>query len=240
MNAFAQSRADAEGPRIIALNWGIWNEVGLAAETIKNMLGARTESAPRPASHPLYDHKINDGSDDRILRKLYDVREMWVLNEHRTLGGIALMPGTGYLEVARAALAEFGETGPFEIRDLFFLRPLRVDDGAHKMVEVRLRPNPEGYEMTVRSEFVAEDRSGWEQHGQARLLLRRLLPVVPVDLAAVVARCGEFRTPADTDDLQSRQEAFLRFGPRWRVLKRAAFGAGEAIGEVESGRKLSR
>ncbi len=235
MNAYAQSKASDDKPYFLALNWGIWNEVGLAAETIRSMLGTRKESEPRPASHPLFDHKLNDGSDDRILRKSYSVRDMWVLNEHRTKGGIPLLPGTGYLELARAALSEFGETGSFEIRDLFFLRPLRVDDGETKTVEVRLKPTPEGYDMIVRSEFEAEDRSGWENHGQARLLLRRLLPVVPVDIDQLVARCGPARTPADTDDMQSPQEAFLRFGPRWRVLKRAAFGDREAYGELSLG-----
>ena len=233
LNAYAQSKAGREdGPYTVALNWGIWNEVGLAADTIRAMLGAQTESAPRPASHPLFDHKVNDGSDDRILRKSMDVRQMWVLNEHRTKGGIALLPGTGYLELARAALGEFGETGPFEIRDLFFLRPLRVDDGDAKNVEVRLKPTPEGYEMVVRSEYASEGAEGWEQHGQARLLLKRLLPVVPIQPEVIAARCGPMRTPADTEDLQSQQERHLRFGPRWRVLKRASFGDGEAYGEL--------
>ena len=232
LNAFAQSKVSDEAPYVVALNWGIWNEVGLAADTIKAMVGERKESAPRPAVHPLFGHKVNDGSDDRILRTQYDVQKMWVLNEHRTKGGIALMPGTGYLELARAALAEFGETSAFEIRDLFFLRPLRVDDGTTKTVEVRLKPTPEGYDMVVRSEYVGEDRAGWEQHGQARLLMRKLLPVVPIDTAQIGARCGASRTPADTDGLQSLQEKHLRFGPRWRVLKRAAFGSGEAYGEL--------
>ena len=232
LNAFAQSRAGREGPEMVAVNWGIWNEVGLAADTIRAMSGAKKESEPRPATHPLFDHKINDGSDDRILRASYDPKDMWVLNEHRTAGGIALMPGTGYLEVARAALEEFGETSGFEMRDLFMLRPLRVDDGAPKRVEVRLKPTTEGYDMVVRSMFESEGRSGWELHAQARLLLRKLLPVVPVDLAALVGRCGPARTPADTNDLQSQQERHLRFGPRWRVLRRAAFGDKEAYAEL--------
>ncbi|MEO1338640.1 MAG: polyketide synthase dehydratase domain-containing protein, partial [Myxococcota bacterium] len=130
------------------------------------------------------------------------------------------------------ALAEFGETGPFEIRDLFFLRPLRVDDDATKTVEVRLKPTTEGYDLIVRSEFAREDRSGWEQHGQARLLMKRLLPVVPIEPGAIAERCGPARTPAETGGLQSKQEQHLRFGPRWRVLRRAAFGSGEAFAEL--------
>ena len=235
LNAFARSRVDQDRPYFVSVNWGIWNEVGLAADTIKAMVGAHEESEPRPAEHPLFDHKISDGSDDRILRSAYDVRDMWVLNEHRTKGGLALMPGTGYLELARAALAEFGETGSFEIRDLFFLRPLRVDDGEQKTVEVRMKPTPEGYDFIVRSEYISPEEggpSGWEQHAQARLLMRRLLPVVPVEVAEVAARCGPGRTPAETGDLQSRQEKHLRFGPRWRVLKRSAFGSAEAFGEL--------
>ena len=54
----------------------------------------------------------------------------WLLDGHRTKNGHALVPGTGFLELARAALRASGEAGPFEIEDLFFIRPLAVADDA--------------------------------------------------------------------------------------------------------------
>ena len=53
-----------------------------------------------------------------------------MLDEHRTRAGDALLPGTGYLELAAEALRAQGETAAFEIRDLYFLRPLAVGDAA--------------------------------------------------------------------------------------------------------------
>ena len=76
----------------------------------------------------------------------------WVLDEHRTRSGDALLPGTGYLELAAEALQAHGEAGAFEIRDLYFLRPLHgADDGRRREVRVRLARSDEGYGFEVRS-----------------------------------------------------------------------------------------
>ena len=57
-----------------------------------------------------------------VLAGTLQAKRAWMLDEHRTAKQRAVLPGTGYLELLRAAVREVGETGPFEIEDLFFFR----------------------------------------------------------------------------------------------------------------------
>src|SRR6185295_1575286 len=155
----------------------------------------------------------------------------WVVGEHRTLDGHALVPGTAYLEIAHAALAELGEKLPFEIRDLFFLRPLAVDDGRPRDVRTKIRPNAEGYDLEVQSRADGDAR-GWELHAQAKISLGGRTLEATLDVASVAARCGK-RIDRDDNGIASGQEKHLRFGPRWRSLREAAYGEGEALGRLE-------
>ena len=74
-----------------------------------------------------------------------------MIDEHRTRSGDALLPGTGYLELAAEALQAHGEPGAFEVHDLHFLRPLTVADGRRRDVRVRLARSDEGYRFEVLS-----------------------------------------------------------------------------------------
>jgi thioesterase domain-containing protein/acyl carrier protein len=139
------------------------------------------------------------------------------------------VPGTGYLELAAEALRAQGETGPFEIRDLFFLRSLKVDAGKPRDVRVRLSRSEEGYGFAVSGACVAEGRDAFELNAQASLALLPQAAAGTIDLEAIAARCAPPRTATGADALRSPQEAHLRFGPRWRVLRDIAFGKDEGL-----------
>src|SRR5258708_37955958 len=61
LNAYAQSRRRSRGPgdgaqlrKTISINWGIWNEVGMAADAAEALSSDHPASAsPLPARHPL-------------------------------------------------------------------------------------------------------------------------------------------------------------------------------------------
>ena len=128
LDAFAHSRKD-HPVRTVAVNWGIWNEVGLAARSLAGEEDASEESVSTAVQHPFFETRELDSHGRTGFLKSYSPQRDWILDEHRTKNGEALFPGAGYPELARAALAEYGETGPFEIHDLYFLRPLYVPDG---------------------------------------------------------------------------------------------------------------
>jgi acyl transferase domain-containing protein/thioesterase domain-containing protein len=219
VNAYAQSRRSVRGTRTLALGWGIWNEVGMAAKAGR-ALGRAPSKKPSSGAR--------DG--DLISSSTYSTRTHWVLDEHRTSDGRALLPGTAYLEMAQAALAGADESLPFEIRDLFFLRALAVADDRPKEVRTILRPNEQGYDFEVQSREGAE--TGWELHAQAKLVLGSLGEAADINLEAIRTRC-QARTDRDSGGIASRQENHLRFGRRWRVLREAHYGQDEALGTLE-------
>ena len=224
LNAYAQSRSSqASGggkTQVTALNWGIWADVGMAAEALADRTGTRPAAPRLPLHKPMLDEATFDAAGHRQFTAHYGP-DRWVLDGHRTKEGHALIPGTGYLEIAAEAMAHEGLSA-FEIRDLYFFRPLDVPD-----IRATLTPSDEGYGFELRSAVASKGRTGWQLNAQARLL--PLTDAAPQMEAGVAARCG----PAERGQgLQSPQEAHLAFGPRWRVLNSRAYGKGEGLAEL--------
>ena len=232
LNAIAVE-SGTRGKNVVSVGWGIWNEVGLAAESMRSALvGEQPPPESRtPVEHPLIDAKIDSEKGDAVLSTLYSPHTHWLLDEHRTLNGDALVPGTGYLEIARAAVEAFGHARAFEIRDLFFFRPLHVADDETKEVRVFLNRAPEGYALELRSKRQVRGKDGWELHAQARLLLGGTPAAEALDIPAIEARCSRSveKTP---EGAASSQAVHLSFGPRWLNLREARYGRYEAIARL--------
>jgi acyl transferase domain-containing protein/thioesterase domain-containing protein len=224
-------KARAEGRPVTALGWGVWAEVGMAASAARRLgVAGAEEAAPEtPAASPLYTSKQVQPGRGGVLRARYRPREVWFLDEHRTAERQAVLPGTAYLELARAALREVGENASFEIEDLFFFRSLRVGDSDARELRVQLRPSDEGYQWELRSRL--GDDGGWVLHAQAGLRIGARTARESIDPAAIEARCRR-RTAEDRSGIRSPQEDHLNFGPRWRVLHQASYGAAEALGRL--------
>ncbi|MFU8883703.1 MAG: polyketide synthase dehydratase domain-containing protein, partial [Rhodobacterales bacterium] len=137
----------------------------------------------------------------------------------------AVMPGTGYLQLAAQALRAQGEAGAFEIRDLYFLSPLQVADGTALEMRVRLPRADAGYAFEVQTVQAA----GVVTHAEAELSLLPLSPPDTLDLSAIAARCGDAGQAGEAGFIPSPQEAHLAFGPRWRVIRSMAFGQDEGL-----------
>jgi len=226
LNAYAKHRAGGK-TRVVALDWGIWTGVGMAAEALADRAGERPAAPKVPVAQPLLDEAGFDRHGNRQFTARLGV-DRWVLNGHRTSAGQALLPGTGVLELAAEAMAAQGEAAAFEVRDLLFFRPLEVQDTQPREIRVTLTRSDEGYGFGLHSGVPIQGRVGWQMHAQARLL-----PLTGaagrIDAGAIVARCGAAETGVG---LSSPQEAHLTFGPRWRVLSSRSLGAGEGLAHL--------
>ena len=217
LNAYAKHRAGGK-TRVVALNWGIWTGVGMAAEALSDRTG-RPEAPRLPIDAPMLDEAGFDRDGNRIFTADYG-HDRWVLDGHRTKDGTALIPGTGYLEIMAEAMQAQGEGLGFEIRDLTFFRALDVAEGEARAIRARLTRSDEGYVFDLHSALTIKGRRGWVQHATARLLPMQG-QAAQVDLAAIAARLP---TPETGVGLPSPQEAHLTFGPRWRVLESRSIG----------------
>lgn len=232
LNAYAKSRAQ-DRTKVVAINWGIWNEVGMAADAVAQRIGGSEPLPLEPIHQALLDSAGFDSAGNRIFSARYKTSERWVLDEHRVKSGASILPGTGYLELAAEALRAQGEDSAFEIRDLLFLRPLHVEDDSFRDVQVRLVRSSVGYDFDVRGDCTLENRPGMSLNATASLALIPMKAPPPLDIQAIDARCKINRTANNRIGLRSPQEAHLKFGKRWRVLRDIAFGKDEAIARLK-------
>jgi len=226
LNAMAQARQGGK-TRLTTIDWGLWSGVGMAAEAMDVRTGITAESVPVGA--PLLDEATVDGAGNRRFTSTWRPEELWVLNEHRTKAGDALLPGTGYLELASQALRAQGEPLQFEIRNLTFFRPLGTSDGQETEVRLTLPRTKAGYDFTVES---AASGAGFEVNAEASLSLTGMDRPDPIDLDAIRARIPVSEEAAEGETLTSPQEAHLNFGYRWRVLHSMALGQGEGLARL--------
>lgn len=228
LNAFAKARTGGK-TRVIALNWGIWTDVGMAAEALADRTGDKPAVPSLPITAPMLDEASFDSLGNRIFTARYGM-DRWVLDGHRTAAGQALIPGTGYIEIAAEALRAQGEPGCFELQDMYFFRPLDVPDSEVRDIRARLIRNDEGYAFELHSAVPIKGRVGWQLHAQTQA---RMLPLpavaAKIDLVAIAARLPAPETGAG---LRSPQENHLVFGPRWRVINARSMGANEGLAQL--------
>ena len=226
LDAFAHERMAREGSLTVAIGWSSWQQVGMAAALAGG--GAAAPSGSTAPLHPLLERHVVSTSEEDLFATELGIGSHWLLGEHRLRGGHALIPGTGYLEIARAAVTSGQDAGAVEIRDVAFMSPFVVEDDERRELRVHVRRAGTTSHFVIAGRTTSEDGPGWQEHvtGTAHRVdatPRRL------DLDAIRVRCGhrsEFFSG-------SEENPHLDFGPRWRNLSRVDFGSGEALAAIE-------
>ncbi|WP_425045861.1 type I polyketide synthase [Primorskyibacter sp. S87] len=226
LNAWAASRRSA-ATKVVAIDWGVWSEVGMAADAKSAREGRVAPSDRDPCDLPLLDEAGFDASGNRLFASTFSPETSWVFDEHRTAAGAALMPGTGYVELAAQSLAAQGNTDGFEIRDLYFFRPLTASDQAPRETVIRMEDDGETTAFSVHSKAAG----GYVLNAQASLHPVGVAPP-PVVLDEIAARCPETHHGEPGQRLKSPQETHLQFGPRWHVLQSTALGRNEGLARL--------
>jgi acyl transferase domain-containing protein len=242
LDAFAQAKALAGGPYTVSINWGAWQEVGMAVAT--GMMSGPGEAAAAPRRediHPLIDRCLRETAEQTIYETEFSAARHWVLSDHR-IAGRAALPGTSYLEIARAAFehhaAAFerrGGEGGVELRDVFFLAPLLLTDGETRRVRTTLDKEGDGFGFRVVSRPDAEEdeeTASWQVHARGRVGPLAAGPAARHDLEAIRRRCSR-REIEITGPVMSGGEGMVTWGPRWQCLKRVHMGEGEGLALLE-------
>ncbi|MCY1137657.1 SDR family NAD(P)-dependent oxidoreductase [Actinoplanes sp. Pm04-4] len=215
-NAFldAYARAGTWRAPVTSQNWGGWAEVGMAAET---------GPPSKPVAHPVLT-TVAAGPQQTVVQGLVGAATHWVLDEHR-IDGVPVMPGTGHLECARAAVVAAGPPpGPgqaVELTDVVFLEPFAVPAGTVDQYRVELALGDGTFEIASRSRDHVRGSAGWTAVGSAPVL----------DVAAVIARC---RRVDDGPVFGKTANRMVTFGPRWDVLREHHVGDGEELARIEA------
>lgn len=217
LDAFAAAKNRDTSTRAVVVNWNAWREVGMAVEAIESIEGngegagsATTSGHPTRMLEPLGVH-----DDTIVMYANLNRSSSWLLAEHVVRGGDALIPGTGFVELIRGAVAG---RGPSRLEDVFFLTPFEV--GANETRELHLSVEADG-SVTITS------GDGLVTHATATAtaLGSDVVPPAALDIAAIEARCA-----AQVDDFDGySDQPFMEFGPRWGNLRRVSYGTREAV-----------
>jgi acyl transferase domain-containing protein/thioesterase domain-containing protein/NADPH-dependent curcumin reductase CurA/acyl carrier protein len=216
LDAYAHHKVSHGSTRVVAIDWSAWQDAGIAA----NASQLRQQAARfggTPARHPWLGRSRVGPSGDTTFTNSFSRVGQWVIGEHLIRDADALMPGTGFLELARAALAERAEQRPIIISNVFFQLPFVVRPDEIKELETTLRPDGSRYELTIQSRLGVHV-SGSIQYADA-------VPSTRVNLDAIASRCG---TNQETSGGFLKQD-FMAFGRRWANVERVQLGEGEAL-----------
>ncbi len=210
LDAFAYHNNSTGGPFTVSINWDAWQEVGMAVKAAQQIRQSPEEWIPQAPVHPLFNRCVTDGEDRFTYLSTLTPGSHWVLNEHRVRGK-AILPGTAYLEMARAAFEQQTGDQSVEIQDTYFLRPLIVRDGESREVHTVLTKHQDGWKFSIQSQETPRD-GVWQEH--ARGYLVALPGSTPRPQHKVHAAAAEMLDQGDQAAL-SRNTGQLGAGPRW-------------------------
>ncbi|MGI9422993.1 MAG: SDR family NAD(P)-dependent oxidoreductase, partial [Hyphomicrobiaceae bacterium] len=225
-NAFLDSYASdlrSRGLPAVSINWPIWQDVGMAAD-----LAAGRKSAGSGFAD--FEPRMRGGSYEVCLSTAD-----WILNEHRTRDGLAVVPGTALIHLVHAALA--ARSGDLSgkrvtINDMSLFAPMTVADGDRLVAAVRFGADPERGDFEIFSARTpsAVTNDEWAgEHVQGRLTVDHLPTPDVVDIETIQHRLKEHPEIASIGLVSP----FMNFGDRWNCLKNYWSGDGEMFAELE-------
>ncbi|MFC8274223.1 SDR family NAD(P)-dependent oxidoreductase [Streptomyces sp. NPDC057271] len=230
LDALAQHNDIAGGPRTVSVNWDGWQDVGMAAR----MIGAPA-GRTGPVGHPLLDTCLSDDEHRAVYEVSLTVTGSWLIDEHR-MEGSAVVPGTGHLELVRAAYAHQCGGPEAELRNVTFLSPVVIGEDQRRELRVILDKDGSAMRFSVVSRPESGARrsgdgadEGWHVHVTGEVGPLPDPAPVPVrhDLDALISAAG-------MRDLGAvRHSGPMGFGPRSHCLRRVHLGEREALAELE-------
>ena len=232
LDAWAQWKRQRTGAAVTAVAWDTWRGVGMAAG-LADRLGGR--SGPPVAGGSALLHRLVESTPTgRTYATTLSTADSWIVDEHR-IQGHGLVPGTTYLELVRAAVAEQAAGRVVELHQVLFTMPVIVPDGQTRELHTTVEEAGDGLRFAVRSRTGATGPAAWQEHASGTVTLADPEPGPPAvrDLDRVLRDCAVTEVLETEDELKRRlrldkvEEAGLiqfAFGPRWRCLRRIQVG----------------
>lgn len=224
LDAYARSRRRDKTCLTQAVGWNAWKDGGMAISSIEAARPVGRADRGRIGPHPCLERTVVSEDDEALFVTSLTRARHWLLGEHVVRGGDAVVPGTGYLEMARAAASHVLNSKRVELQDVAFMAPFVVPHGQAKDLSVRVQRTSSN---AVEVSFFGEE----EEDAIAIVTARALEPEdpAPVDVGAIARRT----TARTVEVLGHLEQPFMDFGPRWGNIERIRFGKNEALIELK-------
>lgn len=217
LDSFAASNAFHSRTSVVSVGWNAWRQIGMAVALAEQ---PRAAEFARSGPHPCLERVAVDDAEEVCFVTSFSRTRHWLLSEHVVRGGEALLPGTSYLELARAALEYQKRDGIVELRDVTFMAPFVAGVGESRDLRLRLlRSGARAGDFSFYSSLESEPCVT----GQVAYVDR--IEPAPVDLASITRGVGV----REREFHGFLEQHFMDFGPRWANVERIRFWENEAL-----------
>ncbi len=162
--------------------------------------------------HPLFEKCLADSFDRIIYQSRFDVKNYWILNEHRVAGAF-VVPGTVYLEMITELLKRHYDGRTFQLRDVVFLSPLALESGETIEVHTVVKNNTEDIEFTIAGRSVHS--GNWEIHAEGKAVLFTNRNENRLDIERIKETCWR----GALKNYPYNEGQGIETGPRWDCQK---------------------
>ncbi|MEV4256668.1 polyketide synthase dehydratase domain-containing protein, partial [Spirillospora sp. NPDC049652] len=232
LDALAQhAAAKGDGPEIVSVNWDAWQDAGMAQRHLGGEPAPESASEHRtPVDHPLLRARLERDDAHAVYdsHTVYDASvgsaSSWLVDEHRMLGD-PVVPGTGHLELARAAFADLTGEERIELRDFRFATPVVLDqDGDRELRVVIDRHGTAAAHVTVIGPLPGDGGSRWQVHAAGDVASFADPPPPDRPISDLTGGMRDLGLPELT--------GLMAFGGRSQCLRRVWEGDREALAEL--------
>jgi len=166
--------------------------------------------------HPLVDQQVKAGDNEWHYQSLFSPASHWILSDHK-IRHTCVVPGTTYLEMARFCASHALGWQQLELKNVFFLQPMIVEEGQHRLLRVVLKRQDDMAQYYIESRDQNNDKDQWQRHVEGSVFA--LTQKAGQDLAL-----GELKSSANTvmeNYVGDADTGVFQFGPHWDCVRSA-------------------
>ncbi|HEV3076882.1 MAG TPA: type I polyketide synthase [Thermoanaerobaculia bacterium] len=186
-----------------------------------------------PELHPLLGRRLPSPLSQAQFESALSPAYPAYLRDHR-IGGRAVMPASGYLEILLAAAAELLGGDSLELRNVEIDEPLVLEEGLPQTLQTIAAPEGEGgirIEIFRRAEGERPGAGSWRRHAAGSASRRSSGPEPqPVAVDSLLAGCPA-EVPVD-GFYQQLHARGMQYEPAFRCLGSLWRGEGQSVGRV--------
>ncbi|MCF6437894.1 SDR family NAD(P)-dependent oxidoreductase [Pseudoalteromonas luteoviolacea] len=227
----AESRGIAN---VFAIDWDAWKSSGMAYNAHNG-----GQKLIQHDVHPLLGDQVIDQPQIKCFKKCFAAESLWVLHEHEVIEQ-PTVPGTSYLDMARAGYEILSGKQQATIQNVYFLMPLALNAGEQADVYTVFKPGDNGaYTFEVGSYHLQEQV--WRVHAQGQIGRQEKAQRTQVspEPTAYLRHLTDIQGASHLGELamadaleQSERERLMKYGQRWDLFNDVWLNENRAVAKL--------